>query len=176
MSLTRMQRERNVVRLNIIWATISIGCLVLGGVCGAAFATSGVKSEPDTSQEDLFEPGQKVQTYVSPTSQIRVSLDEPVYESLGMFTVYAYCPCEKCCGQWAGGPTASGVMPEEGRTIAADWDVLPAGTEVFINDHKYIVEDTGSGIIGNKIDIFMDSHQDALNWGVRELEVFYAAE
>ena len=97
-------------------------------------------------------------------------------KSLGVFTIYSYCPCTKCCGQWSGGPTASGVMPVEGRTIAADWDVLPAGTEVFINDHKYIVEDTGSGIVGNKIDIFMDSHQDALNWGVQELEVFYVSE
>lgn len=176
MSLTRMQRKRNVAQLNIIWATISIGCLFLGGVCGVAFANSGVKSEPLTLQEDSFEPAQKVQVYASPTSSIHVGVEELVYESLGFFTVYAYCPCEKCCGQWAGGPTASGVMPEEGRTIAADWDVLPAGTEVFINNHKYIVEDTGSGIVGNKIDIFMDSHQDALNWGVRDLEVFYAAE
>lgn len=171
-----MQRKRNVAQLNTMWATISIACLFVGALCGAAFANSDIKDETLPLNSDLSEQTQDVQIYASPTSQIRVSLDEPVYESLGVFTIYAYCPCEKCCGQWAGGPTASGVMPKEGRTIAADWDILPAGTEVFINDHKYIVEDTGSGIVGNKIDIFMDSHQDALNWGVRELEVFYVAD
>ena len=66
---------------------------------------------------------------------------------LGSFTVYAYCSCPRCCGQWSGGPTASGTMPEEGRTIAADWDVLPAGAEVYISGVGWrTVEDTGSGI------------------------------
>lgn len=34
------------------------------------------------------------------------------------FTVTAYCACVKCCGQWSGGPTASGKMPVEGVTVA----------------------------------------------------------
>lgn len=92
---------------------------------------------------------------------------------LGTFTVYAYCPCTRCCGQWSGGPTASGTMPEEGRTLAADWDVLPAGTEVYLEGIGWrTVEDTGSGIAGDKLDLYMDSHQEALAFGVRELEVW----
>ncbi len=36
----------------------------------------------------------------------------------------------------------------------------------------YIAEDTGSAIKGNKIDLYFDSHQDALEWGVQSREVF----
>lgn len=92
---------------------------------------------------------------------------------LGTFTVYAYCPCTLCCGQWSGGPTASGTMPEEGRTLAADWDVLPAGTEVYLAGIGWrTVEDTGSSITGDKMDLFMDGHEEALMFGVREVEVW----
>ena len=37
---------------------------------------------------------------------------------LGEFLISHYCPCSICCG-WENGPTASGVMPEVGITIAA---------------------------------------------------------
>lgn len=99
--------------------------------------------------------------------------EEPQLVSLGTFTCYAYCSCPGCCGQWSGGPTQSGTMPEEGRTVAADWSVLPAGTEIYIDGVGWrTVEDTGSGITGDKLDIYMESHQAALAWGVREMEVF----
>ena len=93
--------------------------------------------------------------------------------SLGRFTCYAYCSCPSCCGQWSGGPTASGTMPEEGRTIAADWGVLPAGTEVYLDGIGWrTVEDTGSGITGDKLDLYMGSHAAALEFGVKEVEVY----
>lgn len=94
-------------------------------------------------------------------------------ESLGTYTVYAYCPCAKCCGQWSGGLTASGTVPEEGRTVAADWDVLPAGTEIYIEGVGWrIVEDTGAGIDGQALDVYMASHEDALDFGVQTAEVW----
>lgn len=99
--------------------------------------------------------------------------DAPELESLGTYAVYAYCPCAKCCGQWSGGLTASGTVPEAGRTVAADWDVLPAGTEIYIEGLGWrVVEDTGAGIDGQALDIYMDSHEDALRFGVREMEVY----
>lgn len=92
--------------------------------------------------------------------------------SLGEFRLTAYCNCSICCGKWAGGATASGVMPASNRTIAVDTDVVPFGTEVIIDGDTYVAEDTGSAIIGNRIDIYMDSHQSALNFGVQYAEVF----
>ena len=102
-----------------------------------------------------------------------VSKELPELVNLGTFTVYSYCSCSSCCGQWSGGPTASGTMPEEGRTVAADWEVLPAGTEVYLEGIGWrTVEDTGSGITGDKLDLYMDSHAAALEFGVREIEVY----
>ena len=97
----------------------------------------------------------------------------PDLVSLGTYTCYAYCPCEHCCGQWSGGPTASGTMPEEGRTVAADWSVLPPGTEIYIEDVGWrTVEDTGSGIDGRTLDVYHESHQEALEFGVQQREVY----
>ena len=107
---------------------------------------------------------------------IEVVKDEEKEESnlvsLGKFKLTAYCSCSKCCGKWAGSPTASGVMPRANHTIAVDTSVIPFGTKVVINGNTYVAEDTGSAIKGNKIDVFFDSHSKALNFGVQYAEVF----
>lgn len=97
------------------------------------------------------------------------------YISLGTFKLTAYCNCSKCCGKWAGGATASGVMPTANHTIAVDTNLIPFGTVVMINGNTYVAEDTGSAIKGNKIDIYFDSHQEAMNFGVQYSEVFVTA-
>lgn len=82
----------------------------------------------------------------------------------------AYCKCEKCCGKWAKhGKTKSGRVPVAGRTIAADPSVFPLGTCLRIGDRHYRVEDTGSKIKGNRIDIFFASHSEAKKFGIQEL-------
>lgn len=85
-----------------------------------------------------------------------------------VFTVTAYCHCEKCCGVYANGYTATGEKAIQGVTIAADPDVLPMGTEIELDGHTYTVQDTGGAIVGNRLDLYFDSHDDALQWGVRE--------
>lgn len=85
-------------------------------------------------------------------------------------TATAYCGCAKCCGK-SDCITASGVKAEEGRTIAADLGVFPFGTKLRINGVDYIVEDCGGGINGNRLDIFMGSHQSALAFGVQTVTV-----
>lgn len=103
-------------------------------------------------------------------------------ELIGTFTATAYCPCVKCCGIWSAEHpsrdadyvqrTSSGTIPAEGRTISADWGVLPEGSEVVINGHPYIVEDTGGAIKGHRIDIYFESHEAALEFGVQEVDVY----
>lgn len=91
--------------------------------------------------------------------------------NLGQFKITAYCNCSKCCGKWAGGPTASGTTPTAGRTIAVDPKVIPLGTKVIIDGHTYIAEDTGSAIKGKKIDMYFASHSEAMAWGVKHKNV-----
>ena len=103
-------------------------------------------------------------------------VEEPKIVSLGEFRLTAYCPCRRCCGRWVDTPTASGTTPTENRTIAVDTDIIPFGTQVIINGMTYTAEDTGSAIKGNRIDIYMDSHYEALQFGVQYAEIFIVEE
>lgn len=94
----------------------------------------------------------------------------PKYEEkeVGSFYVIkttAYCPCVKCCG-WSTGITCSGTVATEGRTVGANLTQFPLETELIIDGQTYIVEDTGH-IQPGTIDIYMDSHEKALQYGVQ---------
>lgn len=99
---------------------------------------------------------------------------EAAYTNERTMTVTAYCPCEKCCGAFANGYTATGEKATQGVTIAADPDVLPMGTEIELDGHTYTVQDTGGAIAGYRLDLYFDNHEDALQWGVREKIVRWA--
>ena len=91
-------------------------------------------------------------------------------ESLGKYTLTAYCACARCCGK-SNGITASGIKATQGRTVACNF--LPFGSEIIINGHTYIVEDRGGQVaLKNKIDIYFDSHEEALKFGKQKAEVF----
>lgn len=85
-------------------------------------------------------------------------------ELYGYFTITYYCACTKCCGAYATGTTASGTHVQAGRTIAAP-SRYAFGTKMKIFDNVYTVEDRGGAITGNKIDIYVDSHEEALRLG-----------
>ena len=86
-----------------------------------------------------------------------------------IFKVTAYCSCAKCCGKVTG-RTASGTHATAGQTVAASGQ-FAFGTKLIINGQEYTVEDRGGAIKGNKIDIYVNSHAEALAWGVRYLPV-----
>lgn len=91
--------------------------------------------------------------------------------SLGRFKLTSYCSCSRCCGK-SDGITATGTKAKQGRTIAVDPSVIPYGTKVIINGHTYVAEDCGGAIDGNRIDIFFNSHKDALKFGVQYATVY----
>lgn len=83
----------------------------------------------------------------------------------GYFTLTYYCACQKCCGK-TNGITAWGTKATTGRTIATS-SKYAFGTKLVINGHTYVVEDRGGAIKGNKIDVYVDSHSEALKLGVK---------
>ncbi len=91
--------------------------------------------------------------------------------------VTAYCPCTKCCGPSAQGITASGkrVSYNQGRFVAADKTLLPFGTRLQVPGYHGAstveVVDTGSAIKGHRLDVYYPSHQKALEWGKRWVDV-----
>ncbi len=90
---------------------------------------------------------------------------------MGRFKLTAYCACKSCCNK-TDGITASGTKAKQGRTIAVDPKQIPYGTKVVINGHTYVAEDCGGSIKNNRIDIFFDSHKEALNFGVQYADVY----
>lgn len=96
---------------------------------------------------------------------------------LGEYTLTAYCACPTCCGQWSNGYTATGTLATEGRTIAVDPGVVPYGSKVLLiwpdgAQHEYIAEDCGSGINGNRIDVFIADHEAARVFGVQHAAAY----
>jgi 3D (Asp-Asp-Asp) domain-containing protein len=96
-----------------------------------------------------------------------------------LMEVTAYCPCRKCCGKGAHGVTASGlrVTANAGLFVAAD-SFLPFHTKLVIpgyaNERPVPVLDRGGAIKGNRLDVFFPTHQEALEWGRRMIEVTIA--
>lgn len=142
-----------------------------------------------TPSESVDEP---IKTDIQKTDGVVMTsatpeVTEPEIISLGEYRLTAYCGCSKCCGKWGenrpidenGKPivyTANMSIAKEGVTIAADISVLPYGTKVIIDGHEYIVQDRGGSIKENRIDIYFESHQDALNFGVQYKEIFTERE
>ncbi len=84
---------------------------------------------------------------------------------MGEFYATSYCAEEypHICG--GNGITASGTKPTPGITVASDWDVLAPGTWIYIEDVGLRrVEDSGSAILGNRLDVIVDTHENALRW------------
>jgi len=89
--------------------------------------------------------------------------------------VTAYCPCPKCCGNYSDGVTACGHKIRQGDLFVAGDKKYPFGTEMIIpgytSSEPVKVLDRGGAIRGNRLDVFFGSHQEALEWGVRYLDV-----
>ena len=74
------------------------------------------------------------------------------------------------------GITYSGVMVKRDlfSTVAADLNVFPIGTILFIPGYGYgVVADKGGAIRGNKVDLYYETIDDVYNqWGKKEIDVY----
>lgn len=140
--------------------------IVYGSVdYGHAVWATRIISDEDTEILDRLKEQGRAEVYTEYTSS-----GYTYGKYLGSFKLTSYCSCPVCCGVWSGGPTASGAMPVEGRTVAmAD---VPFGTKLIIGGLLYTVEDRGTPY--GHVDIYKNSHQDALNFGVQHADVYLA--
>ena len=103
----------------------------------------------------------------SPPQAVAASVESAAAD---LYRVTAYCPCEKCCGKWADGFTASG-KPAVGKIVAAP-PIFPFGTRMYIPQYgQAVVQDRGGAITGNRLDVLFPTHEEALQWGVKYLKV-----
>lgn len=74
------------------------------------------------------------------------------------------------------GITASGLKPVRNpdgiSTIAVDPNVIPLGTKVYVSGYGLaIAADTGGAIKGNIIDVFLNTNEECISWGRRNVTV-----
>lgn len=144
-----------------------------------------VLNKPEEPVETVEEVDSTV--YQTPEYPDEQSNDEFEYLISDDFKLTHYCHCALCCGK-AGQPTASGRMPEIGVTVGVDPNLIKLGSylriEIPDGNGGYTVyrakaraDDTGGAVKGNKIDVFVGSHQEALNLGViRNARVYLIGE
>ena len=182
----------NLKRFLIALALIIFLSFGLGFITGQAFN----KEPNDKNEQDTPEINRNIYTsrgidkrdsnsILVPRIKQDTPTDPPTVEPVieeetewMIFKATAYCPCEKCCGKWAKNRhngivyTANREVAKEGVTIAADWDVLSPGTEVEIEGiGTRKVQDRGGAIRGNRIDIYFKTHEQALKFGVQEVQL-----
>ncbi len=70
------------------------------------------------------------------------------------------------------GITASGIPARHG-IAAVDPDVIPLGTRLYVPGYGLaLAADTGGAIVGNKIDLCMESYSEAWQFGRRTVKVY----
>lgn len=96
----------------------------------------------------------------------RAVVEKEITVTATAYTAYCY---------GCSGTTAYGIdlraNPTE-KVIAVDPTVIPLGTRVWVEGYgEAIAGDTGGAIKGDRIDVFIPSYDDAIDFGVKELTV-----
>lgn len=179
-------RKKYKIILCIIIILIA-AMILLGCVIEEVKTKRAIETDAEINKETIERAIKTIKNTVEIETEKEVDTEEakeiiePI--SLGEFKLTSYCSCSKCCGKWAynrpkdenGKEIVYGSIGErlkEGYSIAVDPEVIPYGTEVIINGRTYKAQDCGGAIKGNRIDVYHENHQDALNFGVQYAEVF----
>lgn len=112
---------------------------------------------------------------VAAAEELLETAESEAWIDLGLFTCVAYDACADCCGK-TDGITKTGTKATADRTVAVDPEVIPLGSTLLIDGQEYIAEDIGGAIKGNKIDIFHNTHAEALEYGTQTHRVRIKAE
>lgn len=132
--------------------------------------TKQVTSRGDSGRVATTNPAKTAST----TLAKKVNGITPVVKT---FNTSAYCACISCCGK-TNGITSSGAKASTWYTLAAG-SAYPIGTVIYIpyfkdkpNGGWFVVQDRGGAISSSKLDVFMGSHSQALQFGRRNLTCY----
>ena len=145
--------HRNTTILGIICF-----CLILGNIAQVYLSNYTLRKQTEEYTDLMLEQQPDIQEFPN--------------RKLGRFSLTWYSPKE------LGKPeeklrTSTGLKPKEGRTIAVDPKIIPYGSIVFIQGYGYfIAEDCGGAIKENRIDIYTNSHEYAIQQGRKVAQVW----
>lgn len=118
-----------------------------------------------------------VSTGTSATANTLAAKVEGKTPTVKTLNTSAYCACVKCCGK-TNGITSSGAKATAWYTVAAGKG-YPIGTIIYIpalsnkpNGGWFVVQDRGGAISNNKLDVFCSTHNEALQYGRKNLECY----
>lgn len=158
-----------------ILAAISLlwGILLICGIVALTQVIVAHAEEPKTIiNGEYIEGGEQEEaveiTEAPPINRISDALDEVdangnQLEYLGEFKISFYCPCRRCNGHW--GAIDGFGKPLKWGCVAVDPSVIPMRTKLVIDEYDAVFEarDTGSGVDGRHIDMFVPvTHSEAL--------------
>ena len=113
-------------------------------------------------------------TYFEPEiDEVVQEKPEPEPEQITVIATAYVSNCQGCIGITKGGTDVRNTIYHDSgyRIIATDPDIIPLGSLVEINGQKFIADDIGGAIKGHRIDILMESESEALEFGIKEMNV-----
>lgn len=167
--------ERRALRLKLIASLLAMSSVALLALVIRAGADALPEDKPPAQAETVTimpeEPQEEPEN-----ERIEAALLASAHR-LDNVTVTHYDCCVECCGK-ADGITASGVRATPDVTVAVDPAVIPLGADVLVDygDGEicyYRADDTGSGVVGNHIDLCVADHQTAVQLGRRTATVWW---
>lgn len=131
-----------------------------------------VKEEPvEATAQPAEANAQPVQNNPAPTPAPAETVNpEPAGKEITVEATAYTAECAGCIGI-----TKTGVdlkANPNAKVIAVDPSIIPLGSQVYVEGYGYATaEDTGGAIKGNRIDVFVPEHNDALQWGRKQVKV-----
>ena len=166
-------RKNNLIVCVVISFIVAIMvCLTINGLVNlysSVVVPIFADSDDSTSIEEVVVTEEK--TKIIEREQVNNITKEAVkMREIGSFRLTAYCPCSICCDQYAASPIGkTGAMEVgvyRGITFAVDPRVIPYGTKMYVEDVGVgIATDCGGAIKGNRIDVYIPDHQEAIKFG-----------
>ena len=149
---------------------VVIICLAVLLITTSTFFIRGLKDKNENLKTQNKQLKEKIKIMEGDINEINRAYQEEIDrltgEPLGDFVTTFYCP--------TGNRTSTGTIPKEGRTIAVDPKVIAPGSTVRIEyegkSKIYKVED--SGVTGRVIDTFINSEEQAVKLGVKNIKVY----
>jgi 3D (Asp-Asp-Asp) domain-containing protein/LysM repeat protein len=164
--------EWNTLKSDLIHPGLNLVIYKGQNFAASAGQTGQVKSESST----VSVAGQ---VHSEITSKAEVAAKHEVKPSVvsntraRVFTVTATAYTASCGG--CSGITATGINIKanpNAKVISVDPSIIPLGSKVYVEGYGMaIAADTGGAIKGNRIDVFIPSKKEALNFGVKQLKV-----
>jgi uncharacterized protein YabE (DUF348 family) len=137
----------------------------------------GVEFSRTVVEEIMEKPAVEEIKEVGTNVYVATSRGQTRFETAMYVNATAYCSCTICTNSGRG-ITASGTHATMGRTIATS-SRFRFGTEFYIpyfrnwsNRGIFVVEDRGGSISGNRIDVYFDTHEEALRFGRKTFKVY----